>query len=93
MSGDWPARSGGERTRFPGPGGFQPRGVSARTEQALTIGPSPPPAPHTVTSDDKKFKSRALDTGERFSYTFSAPGTNSYFCSLHPHMTGKIIVR
>jgi plastocyanin len=49
--------------------------------------------PHTITSDDKKFKSRVLDTDERFSYTFSAPGTNSYFCSVHPHMTGKIIVR
>ncbi len=49
--------------------------------------------PHTVTSNDKTFKSRALDTDERFSYTFSAPGTNSYFCSVHPHMTGKIIVQ
>ncbi len=49
--------------------------------------------PHTVTSDDKKFKSRALDTDEVFSYTFSTPGTNSYYCSVHPHMTGKIIVQ
>ena len=49
--------------------------------------------PHTVTSNDKKFKSRALDTDEKFSYTFSARGTNSYFCSVHPHMTGKIIVQ
>jgi plastocyanin len=49
--------------------------------------------PHTVTSTDKQFKSRALDTDERFSYTFSAPGTYSYFCSVHPHMAGKIIVR
>jgi plastocyanin len=49
--------------------------------------------PHTVTSTDKKLKSRVLDTDERFSYTFSNPGTNSYFCSVHPHMTGKIIVQ
>ena len=49
--------------------------------------------PHTVRSNDKKFKSRALDTDEQFSFTFSTPGTNSYFCSVHPHMTGKIIVR
>jgi plastocyanin len=49
--------------------------------------------PHTVTSNDKKFKSRALDTGERFSFTFAAPGTYSYFCSVHPHMTGKIVVQ
>ncbi len=49
--------------------------------------------PHTVTSADKKFKSPALDTDERFSFTFSAPGTYNYFCSVHPHMTGKIIVQ
>ena len=49
--------------------------------------------PHTVTSTDKQFKSRTMDTDERFSFTFSAPGTYSYFCSVHPHMTGKIIVQ
>jgi plastocyanin len=49
--------------------------------------------PHTVTSNNKTFKSRALDTDDKYSYTFSAPGTNSYFCAVHPHMTGKIIVR
>jgi plastocyanin len=49
--------------------------------------------PHTVTSTDKTLKSRVLDTDEQFSHTFSVPGTNSYFCSVHPHMTGKIIVR
>jgi plastocyanin len=49
--------------------------------------------PHTVRSNDKTIKSRVLDTDDQFSYTFSTPGTNSYFCSIHPHMTGKIIVR
>jgi plastocyanin len=50
--------------------------------------------PHVVVSDDKKtFKSRALDTDEKYSYTFTTPGTYSYFCSLHPKMTGKIIVK
>lgn len=49
--------------------------------------------PHTVASTDKKFKSGVLDTDEQFSYTFSAPGTYSYFCSVHPHMTGRIIVQ
>jgi plastocyanin len=49
--------------------------------------------PHTVTSNDKKFKSRVLDTDERFSYTFSVPGTYNYYCSVHPHMTGKVIVQ
>ena len=49
--------------------------------------------PHTVVSTDKVFKSKVLDTDEKFSYTFSTPGTFSYFCSIHPKMTGKVVVR
>ena len=49
--------------------------------------------PHTVVSDDKVFKSKVLDTDEKFSYTFSKPGTYPYFCSIHPKMTGKVIVQ
>jgi plastocyanin len=49
--------------------------------------------PHTVTAVDKSFKSKVLDTGERFSFTFAKAGQFAYFCSLHPHMTGKVIVR
>ncbi len=49
--------------------------------------------PHTVVSDDKIFKSKVLDTDEKFSYTFSKPGTYPYFCSVHPKMTGKVIVQ
>lgn len=50
--------------------------------------------PHVVVSDDKKtFKSKALDTDEKFSYTFTKPGTFAYFCSVHPKMTGKVIVQ
>jgi plastocyanin len=49
--------------------------------------------PHTVVSDDKVFKSKVLDTDEKFSYTFAKPGTYPYFCSVHPKMTGKIIVQ
>jgi plastocyanin len=49
--------------------------------------------PHTVVSDDTKtFKSRALDTGDRFSYTFTKPGKYSYFCSVHPRMTAEVVV-
>jgi plastocyanin len=49
--------------------------------------------PHTVTATAKAFHSAALDTGGRFSFTFTRPGEFAYFCSLHPHMTGKIVVR
>ncbi|HZU34101.1 MAG TPA: cupredoxin family copper-binding protein [Candidatus Angelobacter sp.] len=49
--------------------------------------------PHNVVSDDKSFKSKVLDTDEVFTYTFTKPGTYSYFCGLHPKMTGKIVVQ
>ena len=49
--------------------------------------------PHNVVSDDKSFKSKVLDTDETFAYTFAKPGTYTYFCSIHPKMTGKIVVQ
>ena len=49
--------------------------------------------PHTVVAKDMTFKSRVLDTGDRFSFTFAKPGQFDYFCSIHPHMTGKVIVK
>ena len=49
--------------------------------------------PHNVVSDDKSFKSKALDTDDTFTYTFTKPGTYIYFCSIHPKMTGKIVVQ
>jgi len=50
--------------------------------------------PHTVVSDDKTtFKSKALDTGEKFSYTFTKPGKYPYFCSVHPKMMAEVVVQ
>jgi len=49
--------------------------------------------PHTVVSTDGVFKSKVLDTDEKFSFTFSKAGTFPYFCSIHPKMTGKIIAQ
>jgi plastocyanin len=49
--------------------------------------------PHTVTANDKSFHSAALDTEDKFSFTFTKAGQYGYFCSLHPHMTAKVIVR
>lgn len=49
--------------------------------------------PHTIVSTDgKSFRSKVLDTGDRFSFTFARPGSFGYFCSIHPHMTGKVLV-
>jgi len=50
--------------------------------------------PHTVVSDDKStFRSKALDTDDTFSFTFTKPGTYGYFCSIHPKMTAKVVVQ
>lgn len=51
--------------------------------------------PHTVVSTDdaKTFKSKALDTDEKFSFAFAKAATYPYFCSIHPKMTGKVIVQ
>jgi len=49
--------------------------------------------PHTVVSTDGVFKSKVLDTDEKFSFTFSKAGTFPYFCSIHPKMTGKVVVQ
>jgi plastocyanin len=49
--------------------------------------------PHSIVSTDKLFKSKLLDTDEKFSFTFTKPGEYSYFCGIHPHMTGMIVVK
>jgi plastocyanin len=49
--------------------------------------------PHSVVNKDKAFRSKALDTDDSFSYTFASAGTFDYFCGLHPHMVGKVIVK
>jgi plastocyanin len=49
--------------------------------------------PHGMASDNKAFsRSKALDTDDSYSVTFSTPGAFKYFCYIHPHMTGTIIV-
>jgi amicyanin len=47
--------------------------------------------PHTVVSPNA-FRSKVMDTDGKFSFTFTTPGTYKYFCSLHPHMTGTVVV-
>jgi plastocyanin len=49
--------------------------------------------PHGIASSDNAFKkSKALDTDDSFSYTFTTPGTFQYFCYIHPHMVGTVVV-
>ena len=49
--------------------------------------------PHTTVSTDGVFKSKVMDTDEKFSYTFTKAGTYSYYCSIHPKMTGTVVVK
>ena len=72
----------------------------AYTPQVLTVTPGTTVTwtnadedPHTVTANDKSFHSAALDTDDRYSFTFTKLGEYAYFCSLHPHMIGKVIVK
>ena len=47
---------------------------------------------HNIVSLDGAFRSQALDTEDKFTFTFEKPGTYGYFCSLHPRMQGEIVV-
>ncbi len=49
--------------------------------------------PHTVAAANKSFRSKAMDTDQTYSFTFTTPGIYDYFCSLHPQMRGKVIVK
>jgi amicyanin len=70
---------------------FGPKSVTVKAGTTVTW-TNQDDIPHTVTSSSKQFKSKALDTDDKFSFTFTTPGTYEYFCSLHPHMTGTIVV-
>jgi plastocyanin len=49
--------------------------------------------PHVVAGSDGAFTSPPLDTGDDFARTFAEPGRYEYFCAIHPHMKGTIVVR
>jgi len=49
--------------------------------------------PHTIVEKNVTFRSKALDTDDSYSYTFASAGEFNYFCGLHPHMVGKVIVK
>ena len=47
---------------------------------------------HSVAADNKAFRSKPLDSGDSFTFTFTTPGVYAYHCSLHPQMVGKVVV-
>src|SRR6185369_5083449 len=72
----------------------------AFSPSALTIAPgttvtwvNEDETPHTIADNGKAFRSAALDTDERFSHIFTQPGEFTYYCTMHPMMVGKIIVK
>jgi plastocyanin len=71
---------------------FNPQTITVKSGEKLTW-INRDEEPHTVVSVEKQFKkSSALDTDQEFTITAGAPGTYTYFCSVHPKMTGTIIV-
>lgn len=71
---------------------FEPQTLTVKSGEKITW-VNKDEEPHTVVSVEKQFKkSTALDTDQEFTVTAGAPGTYSYFCSVHPKMTGTIVV-
>jgi plastocyanin len=70
---------------------FSPDRITVKTGTTVTW-LNADDTPHTVASSSKLFKSKALDTEDSFSFTFTTPGVYQYFCSLHPYMTGTVVV-
>jgi plastocyanin len=71
---------------------FNPQTLTVRSGEKVTW-INRDEEPHTVVSVEKQFKkSSALDTDQTFTITAGAPGTYTYFCSVHPKMTGTIVV-
>ena len=86
-------RLGGPKIdRQPRPAGYSPAAVTVKLGTQITW-TNHDDIPHTVVSSDNVFKSKTLDTDEKFSFIPSQPGTYSYFCSIHPKMTAQIVVQ
>ena len=70
---------------------FEPAQLTVKTGTTVTW-VNEDDIPHTVAATDRSFKSKALDTDDAFAFAFTEPGNYAYVCSLHPHMTGTIVV-
>ena len=85
-----PARAGGIEVKIDN-FTFSPERVTVKAGTTVTW-VNEDDIPHTIASSAKLFKSKALDTDDSYAFTFTTPGEYQYFCSLHPHMTGTIVV-
>ncbi len=91
-----PARAGGEDTKKPEVRvdnfTFNPQTLTVPVNSTVTW-MNKDDIPHVIASNDGLFKSKALDTDQSYSFTFTKAGVYEYFCSLHPKMLGRIVVR
>ena len=71
---------------------FTPKTITVPVGASLTWS-NDDDVPHTIVATDGSFRSKPLDTGDKFSVTFTKPGEYAYFCSIHPMMTGKVVVK
>jgi amicyanin len=70
---------------------FNPQTVTVKAGATVTW-TNKDDIPHAIAAVGKQFKSKVMDTDNSYSFTFTTPGSYAYFCSLHPHMTGTIVV-
>jgi plastocyanin len=70
---------------------FTPKDLTVKVGTTVTF-ENDDDIPHLVVATDNSFRSKALDTGETYAFTFTKPGEFPYFCGLHPHMQGKVTV-
>lgn len=70
---------------------FQPADLQIKAGNAVTF-KNDDDIPHRVAAEDGSFLTKALDTDDQATVRFSKPGVFPYFCTIHPHMRGKIMV-
>ena len=70
---------------------FEPENLTVKVGTTVTW-TNEDDIPHTVVATNRAFRSKALDTDDKFSFTFTTPGSYEYFCSLHPHMKATVTV-
>ncbi|MGO4173091.1 cupredoxin family copper-binding protein [Bosea sp. TAF32] len=70
---------------------FAPKALSVKVGTVVTF-ENDDDIPHLVVANDGSFRSKALDTGDSYAFTFTKSGEYPYFCALHPHMQGSITV-
>ena len=70
---------------------FKPATVSIKIGETVTF-TNADDIPHSIVGSEGGFHSKALDTGDSFTFTFKTAGSFGYFCGLHPHMQGRVVV-